>query len=172
MAAIGKCKQSSLRDYTGPNPYLTSEARTEAFWLTFFACLTIDDSGTDVKDQMQFYKWLPDIPTSWSPSTPPVTVVNTGCLESAELGAAEHRNLHKLQELVTDGELRIEMTGIAMLTNLKPEEWTDEDRAYYTARFEELAKRWQDQPFDLYHRPFSLPTVVPGSFLRCAAAGG
>jgi hypothetical protein len=42
-----------------------------------------------------------------------------------------------------------------------PQEWTEADRGHYLARFRHLASVWHEQPFDVYHRPFSLPTVIP-----------
>jgi hypothetical protein len=93
---------------------------------------------------------------------PPVTVVNSGRLEAAEISIAMEPNLNEMREILglDNDELQIKMPGAAMLTNIQPEEWTDKNRAYYTAKSQELGLLWQKQPFDLYHRPFSLQTVI------------
>jgi hypothetical protein len=42
--------------------------------------------------------------------------------------------------------------------------WSYSDRLEYARIFEALGKDWVKQPYDLYHRPFNLPYVVPDPF--------
>jgi hypothetical protein len=167
MVAIGQCKQLSLLDYVGQDPYLSFEAREVAFWLTLFVGRIANNSGKEISiEKMPFHEWLPLIPTSWIPASPQVTVVNTGRLEVAEISKAMKLMFNELKSkfFADKGDFEIGMPALRMLNNLQPEEWTDEDCDYYTTRFQQLGSLWHHQPFDLYHRPFALPTVVPDPF--------
>jgi hypothetical protein len=55
-------------------------------------------------------------------------------------------------------------TGQGMQLDLTPKDWGPEERQYYMERFNELGNLWQNQTFDLYHRPFMLPNVVPDPY--------
>ena len=172
MVAIGQGKQFAVQNYIGPNPYATTEGRTEAFWLTLLAGQTSvpDWNGQpmSIKHEMRFQEWLPLIPTNWIAGKPPVTVTSTGRLESAQISLASVSNTPEFREaccIGSDEEFKIELPGLAMDPwTLQPTEWTNEDRAQYTARFQELAQQWNTQPYDLYQRPFSLPNVVPDPY--------
>ncbi|KAH8671808.1 hypothetical protein BGZ60DRAFT_405968 [Tricladium varicosporioides] len=165
MLAVGQCKQLSLSECIDQNPYTSLEAREEAFWLTLFAGRRMDSVGAELSiDKMPFHEWLPRIPSTWVPASPRVTVVNTGRLKAGELGKAMDSKLNELKRIHPDIDFSIESPGPRVLSNLQSEEWTEKDSAYHTARFQELGSMWHKQPFDLYHRPFALPTVIPDPF--------
>ncbi|KAK5164870.1 uncharacterized protein LTR77_009534 [Saxophila tyrrhenica] len=44
---------------------------------------------------------------------------------------------------------------------MAPSDWTDDENEMYRSEFERLASLWHKQPYDLYHRPFSLLNIVP-----------
>lgn len=147
MVAIGGCKRVAVADYTGRNPYLTEQSRTEAFWLSLFAGQTTVPGHfgepIDIKDEMQFQDWLPPIPSDWKAGTPPVTVVNSGRLESAQCSATLIPTAEELVEYFdcdSGGEVRLTMPGTNMSTSLQPLEWTDDDHKYYAERFQTLGK--------------------------------
>ena len=174
MVQIGIGKEVTVTNYNGPSPYSTEQYRTEAFWLALLAGQTTvpDHFGkpVDIQEAMQFQDWLPPIPPDWKPAQPPVTVVNSGRLEAAQSSvtfmptAGELKDFFGYLDDSSPGELKTSMPGINMAPNLQPLEWTDEDREHYTRRFEDLGRLWEQQPFDLYHRPFALPTVVPDPY--------
>lgn len=172
MVAIGQGKRFAIQDYVGPNPYSTTEGRTEAFWLTLLAGQTSvpDWNGRpiSIKQEMRFQEWLSPIPSGWIAGKPAVTVTSTGRLESAQNSFALVSNTQEFREacgLGSDEELKNELPGLAMDPwTLQPTEWTNEDRAQYTTKFQDLAQQWKSQPYDLYQRPFTLPNVVPDPY--------
>jgi hypothetical protein len=172
MVAVGKGKQFAIQDYAGPNPYSTTEGRTEAFWLTLFAGQTSvpdwDGQPISIKHEMRFQEWLPLIPSDWIAGKPPITVTSTGRLEAAQNSLALVSNTQEFREacgIGSDEEFENELPGLAMdPSTLQPTEWTNEDRAQYTTKFQDLAQQWKTQPYDLYQRPFTLPNVVPDPY--------
>ena len=153
----------------------TTESKNEALFagvvagyaLTLFVGRITDNSGEELSiDEMPFHEWLPLVPTAWTSTTPQVTVVNTGRLKVGEVSKAIESYSNELRSKFSldEGYFKTEMPATKMLSNLHPEEWTDEDCEYYNTRFLQLGSMWHQQPFDLYHRPFALPTVVPDPF--------
>jgi len=168
MVAIGQGKQIAIQDYTGPDPYSTTGGRTEAFWLTLLGGQTSvpDWNGQPISiiREMQFQEWLPVIPSHWIAGKPLVTVTSTGRLKSAQY-TQEFQEFQEASDIGGDEELKFELPDLAIdPSTLQPTEWTNDDRAQYTTKFQDLAQRWKIQPYDLYQSPFTLPNVVPDPY--------
>jgi hypothetical protein len=79
-------------EYAGPTPYLTEEARVEAFWQTLLAGQTSHPDFPQLEDEPSSFKyqdWLPLVPPLWTPSSPPLLPISSG----RALAASFHTNI-------------------------------------------------------------------------------
>lgn len=160
MVQIGRCKHAITQTDVGRSPYVSEAARLIAFWKTLFVNQT-------AKDEKNIASWLPPIPRDWQYTTPMPTVLESGRLEHAEIrGMFEDFAKHSASK---------EPVGISHVCEafddrldkddlLVDDGWTQSDHASYQSDFKELGKQWTSQPYDLYHRPFNLPFVVPDPY--------
>lgn len=156
IIALGSCKKGVIDHHHGStSPYESEEDTMYAFWTTIFA-------GQKIESEKRMSEWLPEVAQAWHSGTPLLTVLDSGRLERLEMA------------LANDKVVRSEYPSAILQTMLRgvpfdqatpvDTEWTDEEQAAYKIQFHELASLWQSQPYDLYHRPFQLPFVVPDSF--------
>jgi hypothetical protein len=175
MVNVGRSKNMALQKFTDENPYSTPDGKCEAFWLTMFAGQTKQRGSfgktKDLKPLMRFEHWLPEVPKDWAPTEPRVTVTSIGRLEVADLsrrcGAAMIK--YARSKLSSDTRLEIDMPGVEMFQNLLPKEWTQDDIELHKKYFNDLALLWQEQPYDLYHTPFKLPSTIPDPYWEVRA---
>lgn len=50
------------------------------------------------------------------------------------------------------------------LNEYVPQEWNSHEVERHTSEYSEVALMWTQQPFDLYHRPFSLLNTIPDPY--------
>lgn len=160
MVQIGKCKQAAMDERMEKTPYLTELTRATAFWKTLFA-------GQKASDENKIVSWLPLVPTDWKPTAPSLTVLESARLEYAEIQTMVDAHAEHLTSMATDGSIYMN-TGseehLAQDNKMLDAHWSSSDRLEYSRTFETLGNEWAGQPYDLYHRPFSVPHVVPDPF--------
>lgn len=172
MVAVGQCKQMALNYSQRLNPYGSLVAQEQAFWITLFAGRRVftDDGGRDVDlmECLRLFKWLPLIPGDWQQGIPPVTVTTLGRLESQDgINVVFDIQREFLRDTGKDPtKLEMGLDGLDMYPDLQPKEWTLDVFYEHVAKFKYLALLWQNQPYDLWRRPFMLPSVVPDPYHR------
>jgi hypothetical protein len=90
MVSIGKCKRFVMTEDAGPNPYLTEEARVEAFWQALLTGQTSQPDFPELEDGPSSFKyqdWLPLVPSLWTPSSPPLLPISSGRALAASFNA-------------------------------------------------------------------------------------
>lgn len=159
MVQIGKCKQVVMDANMEKSPYLTESTRLTAFWKTLFV-------GQQTNDENEINSWLPRVPHNWQWKVPSLTVFESVRLEHAEIRVIYEAIKESLADK-SDGST-YQHTGfdedLADDDRLLDARWSSSDRLEYQRMFEALGAEWLQQPYDLYHRPFSLPFVVPDPF--------
>jgi hypothetical protein len=160
MVAIGKCKKIAVQSDSARSRYGTGRQIIHAFWATLFV-------GQRGLHHQPFEAWLPSIPKTWIPTRPPLTVVHPGHLELAENTLIIKRAVVARSGL-RDGEFteRVESPHVTAV-DLEHPGWSTVERAIHRAAFVKLGSSWVDGPYDIYHRPFELPAVVPDSYWEC-----
>lgn len=160
MVQIGKCKQAVMGEGIEKTPYLTESTRLTAFWKTLFA-------GQQASDETKIASWLPLIPHDWQWTAPSLTVLESARLEFAEIRTMTEAFTEHLASMTSDKGTYVH-TGfdedLAKDDIMLDARWSSSDRLEYARTFEALGKEWVKQPYDLYHRPFNLPYVVPDPF--------
>ncbi|KAF1816121.1 hypothetical protein P152DRAFT_504882 [Eremomyces bilateralis CBS 781.70] len=175
MVSVGRCKEMALKNPATKNPYYSPDGKCEAFWLTMFAGQTErrGDFGKmeDMRPLMRFEHWLPEVPEHWLPTEPRVTVTSTGRLAVADFSRRSSIALTEYirSKLGSDIEIQSDMPGVEMHQNLLPKEWTAEDVDLHKKQFNDLGSLWQEQPYDLYHLPFNLPSTIPDPYWEVRA---
>ncbi|OAG07888.1 HET-domain-containing protein [Paraphaeosphaeria sporulosa] len=160
MVQIGKCKQTVMGQDIDKAPYLTETTRLMAFWRTLFA-------GQQASDETKIASWLPLTPHNWQWSVPSLTILESARLEFAEIRAIIQAFAEHVASIVSDEGTLAHDGFDEHLANddiMLDARWSSSDRLEYANTFETLGKEWLKQPYDLYHRPFTLPYVVPDPF--------
>lgn len=160
MVRIGKCKQAVIHKSMERCPYLDEHSRLVAFWRTLFA-------GQQARDETNIASWLPLVPQDWRWEAPSPTILESGRLECAELQKFILAfSEHFASKISADNTIKLDSfdQDLAKDDILLEAGWSSSDRLQYARTFEVLGKEWVDQPYDLYHRPFHLPHVVPDPF--------
>ncbi|KAF9875134.1 hypothetical protein CkaCkLH20_07400 [Colletotrichum karsti] len=157
MAQVAECKRLAMIRHENLNPYGSGDAKTRAFWDTLFAGQAI---GLDTNPQ----DWLPCLPPTWTKARPPLTSIKQGQAELTEIlelmKTEEEDHLKETKDNTNWEALEFEET-------FNPDQWEEEERLSKAERFQELSNQWDSQPYDLYHRPFKLPAVVPDPYWEC-----
>ncbi len=175
MVNVGICKKMALENKAAANNYSSPEEIHEAFWLNLFAGQTLRRGAfgkmEDMRLQMEFDRWLPEIPEHWQLTEPRVTVTSNGRLAVADFVNRCGPALKKhIQSKLGDGdEIEFDMLGVEMHQSLLPKEWSDDDINSYQKQFNQLGMLWKEQPYDLYHLPFSLPNTIPDPYWKVRA---
>ncbi|KAK2744300.1 ankyrin repeat and sam domain containing protein 6 [Colletotrichum kahawae] len=157
MVDVAQCKSMVMIENHDLNPYGSEDARNSAFWDALFAGQVVDLS-TRPDD------WLPHLPPAWSSANPPLTSTKPGQVELAEI--SEIVDKEKSERTRVAGE-DTDWRAVEFEEAFDPQHWTEAERIQKTERFQELAKLWHSQPYDLYHRHFKLPAVVPDAYWTC-----
>jgi len=168
MVAVGSCKAIALAHGSGAERYPTLQKRLEAFWSTLFAGQDIepDQSRKDQASQEQLFytDWLPEIPPCWTAADPPVTATTNGLVELAELSEAVNQT-RDIFQADDDGTQSSEIEFVSLPhENYDPEQWSEGDKEQHETDLRVLASMWRQQPYDLYHRPFSFLYIVPDPY--------
>lgn len=169
MVAVGQCKAIALANPAAARLYQTAEQRLEAFWLTLFVGQICPDQfkgGLSLPIELCYRDWLPEIPDSWLPGPPPVSVTTNGLLEAVQQAIICQNSALKYAKRSAEEGQPLKLGGVECMlsADLCPEDWTEADLKNYTERFNYLASLWHQQPYDLYHRPFGLLNVVPDPY--------
>lgn len=177
MVAIGSCK-AMIHSWPEVASHYASEQDVDAaLWTTICAGQLPQGLGPMNTPQyqsswppetppiMQHKVWsslLPEIPSAWQSEAPILTVLESDRLEAIERAMT----IDKVSKSAYPN-LRLVQTMRGIITNrldFIDNEWTDAQRLQYAKEFQELADLWQTQPYDLYHRPFDLPFVIPDPY--------
>ncbi|KAF2743993.1 hypothetical protein M011DRAFT_489313 [Sporormia fimetaria CBS 119925] len=160
LVSLAQCKQKVL-DTEGPNEYGEEKARLEAFWKTIFA-------GQAAFDPDGYAEWLPVIPDAWEHSEPPLVPTDPLQVEYLEWEMIQFPGKGKAIVRAASPLDRIRMHTYAVSTThpeiTKPYTRDQQEEASTRSKFKELGELWKLQPYDLYHRPFELPSVVPDPY--------
>ncbi|UKZ59560.1 uncharacterized protein TrAtP1_000861 [Trichoderma atroviride] len=157
MVAVGCCKHLAMSNKEASIRYPTINQLLEAFWSTLFV------GQATGKLEPRYEDWLPEISKSWSPGQPPMAAKTAGLVELAEICEALDQSLSTLDTGTED-------CGSKFVSKLDPQL---KERAFpqhddaYVALLCQLASTWQEQPYDLYHRPFHLVNMVPDPYWEC-----
>ncbi|KAK2039164.1 HET-domain-containing protein [Colletotrichum somersetense] len=151
MIAIGQCKRLAM-DPQHTTPYTSQGAKHVAFWDTLAA-------GRTVYVEHNFEDCLPVIPETWQRTDPPLVHRSPQQAELAEL-----RDL--LAPLIEEtGDIVQANPETIPVSYALPQVASTSDKTQaLKARFQELGNMWSSQPYDLYHRPFILPSMVPDPY--------
>ncbi|KAH8201172.1 hypothetical protein TruAng_004640 [Truncatella angustata] len=168
MVAVGCCKRLAVNSKPAQKRHPSIEGLLESFWLTLFAGQTTHfGSSSDTKEdgrRLRYAEWLPEIPFGWTPAPPRTTISNTGHLLVVE-GMQILRKVCEVLAIKFSGTTsNYAATSQPGFKGFIPEDWTERDRKQLEADTSYLASLWQQQPYDLYHRPFHLPHVVPDPY--------
>lgn len=125
MVSIGKCKHFIAMEHTGSNPYLTEEARVEAFWRILLVGQTTHSDLPQLQDEQSSFKyqdWLPLVPGSWIPSSRPLLPTSR-----CALAASFTTNLFGLGTMMFGPKvLVVPLPGVGRTGNSGlPEDWTE-----------------------------------------------
>lgn len=172
MVALGQCKAMAEDSLCASRRLPDLKERLRSFWL----CILAGQPGTSDLDPSIFEKceigfeegpvveymsWLPPIPSTWNPGTPPVTVTTYGFLDLAERAKRSKTVL----DLLAESEKGAKKTfTVAYLSGLIPSDWTPAERETYQEKFTELGMLWSEQRYDLYHTPFEFLNVIPDPY--------
>ncbi|KAF3803244.1 hypothetical protein GCG54_00013351 [Colletotrichum gloeosporioides] len=148
IVAAGQCKQMALESRRVSSPYPSKEAEHAAFWDTLVV-------GQEVESISNFESCLPKVPKTWITTQAPLTFRNPKQAEQAERQDLLNTRTKELKDI---------LGGPVVLDDLPPLVSSDEELQELKTSFQKLANLWSLQPYDLYHRPFSLPSVVPDPF--------
>jgi hypothetical protein len=164
MVAVGHCKHLAISNKKASIKYATVNQLLEAFWSTLFVGqLTEKLKADDTHNQPCYEDWLPEIPKSWSPGQPPMAAKTAGLVEFAERCEVSDQ---RLSTLMTEGKDRSPKYIIETNPQLKERAFPQHDDDY-VALLCQLASTWQEQPYDLYHRPFNLVNMIPDPYWEC-----
>lgn len=161
MVAVGCCKHLAMSNKRASIRYPTVNQLLEAFWSTLFV------GQATGKLEPRYEDWLPEISKSWSPGQPPMTARTTGLVELAEMCEALDKSLSALNTGAGDDPPRFRSE---LDPQLKERVFPQHDNAHVTLLCQ-LASTWQEQPYDLYHRPFHLVNMVPDPYWECRRHG-
>ncbi|KAF2173691.1 hypothetical protein M409DRAFT_15966 [Zasmidium cellare ATCC 36951] len=181
MVAVGLCKALATNHQAARERYPDIRSRMMAFWSTLLAgqILLIDQSHVICAggEKMDYMNWLPEIDKTWSERAPPLTPMTSGLIHLQQV-VNDNREAAALLDLKTfvqhdwlhgtenedrkrdDDESHVNED----VQNLLFGDWSQEEGASYEKELSRLGSLWRQQPYDLYHRPFSLLNVVPDPF--------
>lgn len=171
MVLVGSCKASALAHKAAAERYPEKHLRLEAFWSTLFAGQVVNPDQFDgYSERLCYGDWLPEIPTGWAASPPPVTATTTGLVEMSECSLGEV--LLQAREVADrppqdGGNYACHSTDEPnSLTWIgpKPQRWSDDELKQHKSDLEEVASLWHQQPYDLYHRPFRFVHIIPDPY--------
>ncbi|KAK1244940.1 hypothetical protein MKX08_004569 [Trichoderma sp. CBMAI-0020] len=157
MVAVGCCKHLAMSNNKASVRYLTINQLLEAFWSTLFV------GQATGKQEPRYEDWLPEISKSWSPGQPPMAAKTAGLVELAEMCETLDQSLSNINTGAEDCDSKIDSK---LDPQLKERAFPQHDDAY-VALLRQLASTWQEQPYDLYHRPFHLVNMVPDPYWEC-----
>ncbi|KAL6902627.1 heterokaryon incompatibility domain-containing protein [Trichoderma evansii] len=157
MVAIGHCKHLATSNKKASIMYPTINQLLEAFWSTLFV------GQSTGKLESRYEDWLPEISKSWSPGQPPMSAKTAGLVELAEMCEAFDQSL----STIVTGTEDCPSTFISELDPQLKERAFPQHDDDYIALLCQLASTWQEQPYDLYHRPFNLANIVPDPYWEC-----
>lgn len=175
MVQVGRCKALAFKHLVETIPYTTERAVHEAFWMTLLVGQADKvhtfwtEEGINERSKpslMRFEEWLPELPSSWHPSSPEATFTTSGLLRALWLRdflLQIDENLVGGDTWGPDGVSRM-CDGGSQASFLRPKSWSVEKFESMNQRFANLAKLWNEQPYDLYHRPFDLLNTVPDPY--------
>ncbi|KAF5523356.1 Heterokaryon incompatibility protein 6, OR allele [Colletotrichum aenigma] len=152
IVAVGQCKQLALDSRRINSPYPSKEAEHAAFWNTLVV-------GQEVDSVSNFESCLPKVPKTRTRTEAPVTFRNPKQADQAERQDLLSTRTQELKDILGSS-----MRGPLLLADLPPLAASDEELQELKTSFQKLANMWSLQPYDLYHRPFSLPSVVPDPY--------
>ncbi|KAF4820727.1 Heterokaryon incompatibility protein 6, OR allele [Colletotrichum siamense] len=156
MIAVAQCKSMAMIQNHDLNPYGSEDARESAFWDALFAGQVVDLSTSPDE-------WLPHLPPAWNSANPPLTSTKPGQVELAEISEIFNKKPRRTRDAGEDKD----WMAVGFETSFDPQNWTEAERLQKMERFQELGNLWHSQPYDLYHRPFKLPAVVPDAYWTC-----
>lgn len=157
MVAVGCCKHLAMSNKNASIRYQTLNQLLEAFWSTLFV------GQATGKVEPRYEEWLPEISKFWSPGQPPMAAKTAGLVELAEMDEALDQSLSTLNTETEDCHSKFYST---LDPQLKERTFPQHDDAHVALSCQ-LASRWQEQPYDLYHRPFNLVNMVPDPYWAC-----
>ncbi|KAK4446522.1 heterokaryon incompatibility protein-domain-containing protein [Podospora aff. communis PSN243] len=145
MVQVGQCKALAMDHCVATERYPNMARRIEAFWNTLLVGQALDpDPSTCTAAntlQRRYEHWLPPIPPHWLPSSPPNVPIVAGLVEMTE--GAQAATESKSTPQPTQSTTR--RTGPKL-------------------KRKHAAASWQQQPFDLYHRPFRFQNMIPDPY--------
>ncbi|KAF4857009.1 Heterokaryon incompatibility protein 6, OR allele [Colletotrichum siamense] len=151
LVVVGRCKQAALQSRRA-SPYPSTKALHEAFWDTLVA-------GQDFHSKNDFEGLLPELPKDWIRSEPVVTFQNPRQAEQAEREAMFKSRSSEFKAISRDI-----ISQDILSSTLPPLTSSDAELQELRTSFQRLADLWSQQPYDLYHRPFNLPGIVPDPY--------
>lgn len=157
MVDVGSCKSMTVRQTKCIDRYGGLHGLMEAFWATVLAGQAIGpDEGQEAPavQHRDFAQWLPEIPSQWQSSTPPMTPVTTGLLELSQVTDALNQN----------ADIFHPKASWLSCEEFDPVNWPENEREQHKLELKTLADMWHKQPYDLYHRPFSFLHVIPDPY--------
>lgn len=151
LVAVGQCKQAALGCQRA-SPYLSTKALHAAFWDTLVV-------GQEYRSLTEFEACLPEVPKEWTLGEPPMTSQNPRIAELTERQDILKSRSREIAKIASHSTLEAVLSS-----TLPPMILSDEESQELRTSFQRLANMWSLQPYDLYHRPFSLPSTVPDPY--------
>ncbi|KAL7814949.1 HET domain-containing protein [Trichoderma aethiopicum] len=168
MVAVGCCKHLAMTNKSAARMYPQAADLLEAFWSTVFVGQPLrGEEPGETEHQPRYQEWLPEIPKSWTPGEPPVTATTTGLIEIAEVNEALNHSMSATHAEKAEGSPQF-------LNKLQPDLKVRVFPAHdneHVALVSQLASTWSQQPYDLYHRPFDLLSVIPDPYWETRRQG-
>ena len=179
MAAVGASKKRATTHSSAVQQYPTMRKRMRAFWSTLVVGMEQENNSHQMQFDQEFMNWLPELNDSWRAAAPPLTQITSGLLHLSEIDKTilelgrEHESFNigisssswtSAFDNIEPEDVGEESPNSTKEFSLIPSDWTHDEMSYYREQFDRLAKLWNDQPYDLYHRPFSLLNVVPDPY--------
>lgn len=161
MVAVGSCKSMTVHHAKCSERYRGSNSAIEAFWMTISAgqaAQSTKSPGAATSEVGDFTQWLPETPQEWKTTTPPVTPLTSGLLELTQASEL-------MSEVAYINGKPIECRDFwPESERITPEQWPDNDKEAHKAELKAVSDMWHQQPYDLYHRPFSFLHVIPDPY--------
>ena len=169
MVTIGK-ESLAVQNTKCSDRYNGLHGLLQAFWMTVLVGQSghLDDDWRKSNPQFDdFTQWLPEVPPHWKSQTPPMTPRHTGLVEMCQADAVINEVTASLNsDTTTDEGAKTFRTqpGWSSRDNVDPKNWPANLREEHKEELKILGDMWHKQPYDLYHRPFSLAHMVPDPY--------
>jgi hypothetical protein len=179
MVAVRGSKKRASDHPNAVQRYPLMHQRMRAFWSTLMVGMEQRVDSDITRYEEEFTGWLPELNGTWCTAAPPLTHITSGLVGLSEVGKVQLETVERHASssfrlgpsswtAIVDGadpkDEDVRRWNLTRESSLTPRDWTCAEISHYREQFDWLGNLWHKQPYDLYHRPFSLLNVVPDPY--------